>query len=62
MLCITFYFLALLNLSCPVACRILVPPSNMSSALEVQILNHWTTRDVPRYYFWTCTLRKFSAM
>ena len=35
---------------CHVACRILVPPSGIKPvppAVEAQILNHWTTREVP---------------
>ena len=38
------------SLSCPVACRILVPRPGiepMPPALEVWILNHWITREVP---------------
>ena len=47
--------LAVLGLSCPVACGIFVPGWDLSSLTRnrnphtgKQILNHWTTREVPR--------------
>ena len=48
-------FVAVLSLSCPVTHRILVPRPGIepeSPALEGEwILNHWTTREVPRVLF-----------
>ena len=45
-----FSLVAAHGLSCPATCGILVPRPGIESAspaLEVQILNHWATREVP---------------
>ena len=45
--------------SFPMACGILVPQPEIEPippALEVQSLNHWTTREVPGPHFWSCQM------
>ena len=45
------------------ACRILVPqPETEPPALEVQSLNHWTTREVPGPHFWSCQMTDYTII
>ena len=49
-----FSLVVALRFNCPVACEILVPQSGMEQAFPCmgrQILNHWTTREVPKCVF-----------